>query len=166
MEFLDIVNEKDEVVGKAPRSEIYEKLLPHRIVHVILFNSEGEMCLQLRSKEVSFCPSYWCTSAGGHVKSGETPEAAGLRELKEELGIKTDITFAYKDLYVDQFRQTRMKKILITFKGKYNGPFKINPEEVEQVKFFSMDNIQKMINKGEKFHPELLFLLERHFGIE
>ena len=38
--------------------------------------------------------------------------------------------------------------------------------KVEKVEFFSLDKIQEMINDGEKFHPELLFLLEKHFEIK
>jgi len=41
MEFLDVVNGKDEVIDKASRNEVYEKSLKHRIVHVLLFNNEG-----------------------------------------------------------------------------------------------------------------------------
>jgi len=165
MEFLDIVNEKDEVVGKAPRDEIYNKLLTHRIVHVLIFNKKQEMALQLRAN-VNFCPHHWCTSAGGHVKSGEQPEYAAQRELQEELGVNPKLEFFSKDIYVDNFRGTGLKKILITFKSTYSGPFKINPEEVEKIEFFTLEKIQTMIDSGEKFHPELLFLLRKHFGVK
>ncbi len=165
MEFLDIVNEKDEVIGKAPRDEIYNKLLTHRIVHVLIFNKKQEMALQLRSN-VSFCPNHWCTSAGGHVKSGETGVDAAERELEEELGVKTKLESFSKDIYVDNFRRTGLKKILITFKSLYNGPFKINPEEVEKIEFFNLKKIQEMVNNKEKIHPELLFLLRKHFAVK
>ena len=162
MEFLDVVNDNDEVVGRASKKEIYEKKLQHRIVHILIFNDKGEMALQLRSKHKSFCPHHWSTPVGGHVQSGETYEEAALREFQEELGTTTGITFAYKDLYDDG---RGLKKILVTFKTNFNGPFNINPKEVERVEFFSLDEIQEMIDSGENFHPELLFLLKRHFGI-
>lgn len=38
-------------------------------------------------------------------------------------------------------------------------------KELLKVCFFSLEEIQKMVDKGEKFHPELLFLLKKHFGI-
>ncbi|MBI4163229.1 MAG: NUDIX domain-containing protein [Candidatus Aenigmarchaeota archaeon] len=165
MEMMDIVNEKDEVVGKAQREEVYKKLLLHRIVHVLIFNVKGEMALQLRSN-VNFCPYYWCTAAGGHVKSGESWEDAGKRELKEELGVEAKLTLLYKDIYTDNFRKTNMKKILATFKTVYSGSFKINPEEVDKIEFFSLEKIQQMVNNKEKMHPELLFLLKKHFGVK
>ncbi len=177
MEFLDIVNENDEIVGKASKKEIYEKLLTHRIVHIFVFNDKGEMTLQVRSKDSPFCPLHWCTAAAGHVRSGESYEEAALRELNEEVGIKAELTFAYKDLYeyTDAYDDANinklgirkgLKKFLATFKTIHNGPFKINPAEVEEIEFFSLDKVQEMINDGEKFHPELLFILNRHFGIK
>ncbi len=161
MEFLDVVNDNDEVIGKASYKEVYEDKLQHRIVHILVFNDKGEMALHLRSKHKFFCPRHWSTPVGGHVQSGETYEEAALREFQEELGTTAEITFASKDLYDDG---KGLKKFLVTFKTNLNGPFNINPEEVEKVEFFSLNKIQEMINNGEKFHPELLFLLKKHFG--
>ncbi len=166
MEYLYIVNEKDEVVGRASYSEVYQKFLTHRIAHILIFNDQGEMLLQLRSKDKSFCPLHWSTSVGGHVHSGETYKQAALRECQEELGREVRVKFAFKDLYEDYSHEVGLKKILVTFKSADNGPFKPSPREVKVVKFFSLDEIQKMINSGEKFHPELLFLLRRHFNIK
>lgn len=165
MEIIDVVNDKDEIIGKATYDKIYERHLTHRIVHVLIFNDKGEMAVQLRSKYKSFCPNHWSTPVGGHVQSGESYKEAALRELREELGIKTKIHFTYKDIYVDQKYETGLKKFLVTFRVNYNGPFKINPTEVKKIEFFSLDKIKEMINKGEKFHPELLFLLKKHFKI-
>jgi isopentenyldiphosphate isomerase len=97
MEFIDVVNENDEVIDNAPKNEIYEKKLLHRIVHVFVFNDKGELALQLQSLNKKFCPHHWATSATGHVKSGESSEQAAIRELEEEIGIKTKIDLFWKD---------------------------------------------------------------------
>lgn len=177
MEFLDIVNENDEVIGKASKEEIYENRLTHRIVHVFVFNDKGEMALHVRSKDSLFCPLYWDTAASGHVQSGESYEEAALRELDEEVGISAGVDLVFKDIYeytgeYDDVSINKrgirkgLKKILATLKAVHNGPFKINPEEVEKAEFFSLEKIQEMINNGEKFHPELLFILNKHFDIK
>ena len=160
MEFLDVVNERDEIVSKAPKSEVHAKKLPHRIAHIFVFNDKGEMALQMRGN-VAFCPYHWCTAAAGHVRSGESCVQAALRELEEELGIRFDIEFVRKDFYEDA---QGLKLFLYSFNGKSNGPFNPNPREVERVEFFPIDKINKMVTAGEKFHPELLFILEKHFG--
>ena len=159
MEHLDIVNNNDEVVGRAPKSEIYEKLHAHRIVHVLIFDDAGKMALQKRAECVSFCPGHWSTAVGGHVQSGESYEEAALREFEEELGACCGIEHQFKDFYEVEGRPS---KFLSTYKALYNGPFKCNPDEVESVEFFTMEQIKDKVNQGELFHPELLFLINKH----
>ncbi|HRH23409.1 MAG TPA: NUDIX domain-containing protein [Candidatus Magasanikbacteria bacterium] len=160
IEILDIVDATDTVIGSATRDEVYEKLLPHRIVHVLIFNDKNEMALQLRSNTVSFCPSHWSTAVGGHVQTGENYESAAMREYEEELGMKNTLTFFDKDIYEVE---DKPKKFLTIFTSRYNGPFSKDPTAVEKVEFFPLDTIRTMIRDGEKFHPELLFLLQKHF---
>lgn len=158
MEYLDIVNKQDEVIGRAEQSEIYEKKLTHRIVHIFIFNDQGEIALQLQSKNKKFCPLHWVSSAAGHVQAGETYEEAALRELEEEIGVNLPLIFLRKDLYLVA-GQDNFYKFITTFKTAYSGPFKINNFEVEKVEYFSLETIKQMMERGEKFHPELKFLL-------
>ena len=157
---LDVVDKEDNIIGKATKQEIYQKLLPHRIVHVLIFNSKGEIALQLRSKNLSFCPHHWSTTVGGHVQSGESYEQAAQREYQEELGQQSHLTFWSKDTF---HLPHRPLKHLTTFKSVYDGPFSPNPEEVETVSFFTIPQIKYMIQQKEKFNPELLFLFNKYF---
>ncbi|TAL54618.1 MAG: NUDIX domain-containing protein, partial [Nanoarchaeota archaeon] len=125
-EFLDIVDDKNEVVGSAPYDEVYSKRLNHRIVHVLIFNDKGEIFLQQRSAKKEFRPGHWVTSAGGHVQKGESYEVAAKRELKEELGIEMPLTLIHESPY-DHYK---MRKFLQVFRGISEGPFNLNPEEV------------------------------------
>ncbi len=163
MEFVDIVNERDEVIGKASRKEIYEKLLSHRIVHVLVFDKKGRMALQLRSKKIDFCPNCWSTAVGGHVMSGESYEQAAIRESKEELGIIPKLDFFSKDIYIDP---RNFIKHLTIYKAIYTGKFNEDSNDVEKTEFFTIHKIQKMIDNGKRFHPELIFILKKHFGIK
>lgn len=165
MEILDIVNEKDQVIGQASYRQIYKNLHTHRIVHILIFNKKGEMLLQLRSKNKSFCPLHWSTSVGGHVQAEETYKQAALRECQEELGKKIKIRFLYKDFYYHPKHNRGIKKFLAAFKAIDEGPFYKGIEEVKKFAFFTLKQIQLMIKKREKFHPELLFLLKKHFKI-
>ncbi|RJQ13440.1 NUDIX domain-containing protein [Candidatus Parcubacteria bacterium] len=160
MEYIDIINEKDEVVGRASKDEIYEKLLPHRIVHILIFNKKGELALQLRSAKKSFCPLHWSTAVGGHVQAGEAYEQGAQRECREEIGVSVPMKFFAKDWYFDEVRE--LKKLLCTFTAIFDGEIKIEPEEVERIDYFPLARVYEMMEKGEKFHPELLFLLNKH----
>ncbi len=158
---IDVVDDNDRVIGKASEKEIYEKRLNHRIIHIFIFNDKGEMALQLRSKHKPYCPNHWSATVGGRVDSGEDYEEAALREMQEELGITAELKLIGKEPYkIDGLTQ-----FLATFTARHNGPFRLNPEEVEQTEFLSVDKIKHMIRAGEKLQPALLFLLRRHFGI-
>lgn len=161
MEILDIVDSDDNVIGQAPKNEIYEKKLLHRIVHIFVFNTEGKMALQLRAKRLFFAPDHWCTSAAGHVSAGETAEFAAYREYEEELGCPADtLEFFNKDFYS---AENRPDKFLCTYKIISDGPFNPDPHEVQRVEYFTLDEIRDMIDNGEKFHPELIYLLKKYF---
>jgi isopentenyl-diphosphate delta-isomerase len=162
MEYLDVVNDKNEVIGRAERVEINQKKLPHRIVHILVFNSKGKIVLHKRTPWNKFCPNCWTTSAGGYVQAGETYEQAGLREYKEELGVTSQIELAYEDIYEDN---QGLKKFLQTFKTVYNGPFNPDQEKVSEIRFLNLNEIRGMIKNKELFHPELIYILQKHFNI-
>jgi isopentenyl-diphosphate delta-isomerase len=161
MEIMDIVDENDVVIGSATRSEIYDKKHWHRIAHVIIFNSAGEMALQRRSPSRSFMPNAWVSAGSGHVQAGETYEQGARRELIEEVGIDVPLTFLARDPYF----ALGLSKFLGTFTGVHEGPFHHDLEAVSEVGFFSLADIAAMIKNGEAFHPEFHFILQKHFDV-
>lgn len=88
MEFVDVVDAHDNIVGSASREEAHKKELLHRGVSVLVFNPEGKVFIQKRSPKKDLFPGLWECSMSGHVKKGETAKDAALRELDEELGIR------------------------------------------------------------------------------
>ena len=160
MEILDIINDQDEIVGTALRAEANERGLMHRIVHVLIFDHQGRMALQLRSDKVDWCPGHWSTAVGGHVLTGEDYEEAAEREAREELGVDIDLDFLFKDKY--QVRDD-FYKMLSVYKTIYEGEFQFEKDKVVDCKYFTLDEIKEMINNGEKFHPELLFILKKYY---
>jgi 8-oxo-dGTP pyrophosphatase MutT (NUDIX family) len=61
-------------------------------VAIILENTEDEVLLLLRDTTAITCSKHW-TLASGKVGVAETPEMAARRVLKEETGIKTQLSF-------------------------------------------------------------------------
>lgn len=94
--------------------------------------------------------------------SGETPRDAAIRETQEELGIELKLKPFGKNWF-DSVDEIGLRKLLITFKANSNGPFKLFKNEVEKVEFFSIDEIKQMISTGKNIHPELKFLIEKHY---
>ncbi|QXE37640.1 NUDIX domain-containing protein [Streptomyces sp. GMY02] len=86
-EILDIVDEDDRVVGRAPRGEIYAKGLLHRCVFVFVRDAEDRVFVHRRTAEKLAFPSLYDMFVGGVVGSGESYDEAALREAEEELGV-------------------------------------------------------------------------------
>ncbi len=151
-EFMDIVNDYDEVTGKATQKEVYDKKLNHRIVHVLVLNPKTkEIYFQKRSEKKNYLPGYYCTSAGGHVQSGESYEDAAKRELREEIGLSTPL----KKLANLQFVSDNHKRFVQLFLAFADSGFKFSDGEVESGEFLSFEKANELIKKGEKIHPQL-----------
>ena len=159
MEILDVVDDKNNVIGEATEADVYAKQLHHRIVHVMIFNDRGEMFLQQRSAKKNFCPGHWVTSAGGHVLKGESMMVGANRELKEELGIDGKLNPVIDYVY----DLKGMKKFTTIFTMHHNGPFNQNPEEVAGGRFFSVNEVRDMVKKNELIHPELAVVIGKMY---
>src|SRR6266568_6541317 len=87
-EIFDVVDEHDRVVGRETRGDVHRRGLMHRAIHVLVFNSRGEVFLQKRSMKKDRQPGLWDSSASGHVDSSEDYDACAVRELREEIGLE------------------------------------------------------------------------------
>lgn len=145
-EWFPLVNEAGETIGKASRQECHSgsKLL-HPVVHLHVFNEAGELYLQKRSMNKDIQPGKWDTSVGGHVDYGETVEQALKREVREELGI-TDFIPVYMTRYV--FESSIEKELVNTFRTVYTGAIHPDKTEIEEGRFWTLNEIKGNIGKG------------------
>ena len=132
-------------------------------VAVLVFNDKGELALQLRAAHDNSFPSHWDFSAGGGIKDGEDSKVAAMRETLEEIGIEADVEFVTKEHFTyPAWKPNVTREVdLSIFKTNHNGPFNLDLDEVEKVEFFTLDDIKKMIESGQKFHPELILSWEK-----
>lgn len=87
-ELFPWVDDEGNVIGHILRGEAHngsKKL--HPVVHLHVFNSQGELYLQKRPEWKDIQPGKWDTACGGHIDYGENVEQALKREVGEELGI-------------------------------------------------------------------------------
>lgn len=141
-EYMDIVNERDEVIGRDTRERVHARHDIHRGVHVFVVNDAGELLLQLRAATKSYYPGHWDASAGGQVAAGETYEQAGRRELEEELGCPPgplELIGKY-----DSFSSRQREKRAL-FVHRCAGPFSFPAEEIAELRFVAADGVVEML---------------------
>ncbi len=131
-ECFPVVDEKDRVVGSAPRGKVHGDNLRHRAVHILIFNQAGDVFLQKRSRWKDRHPGAWDSSAAGHVSAGEDYDTAAGRELDEELGLRTPLS---RIAQLPASERTGQEFIWL-YRGRSDGPFKLNRAEIEAGDFF------------------------------
>ncbi|MFE5511528.1 NUDIX domain-containing protein [Streptomyces sp. NPDC056529] len=87
-EILDVVDEQDRVVGRAPRGEVYARGLIHRCVFIRDRDADGRVFVHRRTPTKLVFPSMYDMFVGGVVGAGESYDEAALREAEEELGVR------------------------------------------------------------------------------
>ena len=142
-EIFDVVNERDEVVGRAPRSVVHARGLLHRAVHVLVFNARGELFLQKRSMSKDREPGRWGASASGHVDCGEEYDVTVMRELREELGWQPAVP-PERILRIEACRETDQEFVWI-YRCAGEGPFTLNVDEIECGGWYSREQIERWL---------------------
>ena len=166
-EWFDVVDAEDIVIGKAPRSEVHERGLLHRAVHIMVFNSSGELFIQKRVMTKDENPGLLDTSSAGHVNSGEDYLTAAYRELGEELGIKPDLEFFTKISACSETLWEHLHIYLCTT----DEQIIIDESEISEGRFWSLDEIRTaLIERPFEFTSSFktiwnLFILKNGQGI-
>ena len=156
-EIFDVVNERDEVVDRKPRSEVHRLGLLHRAVHVLVFNARGQIFLQKRSMKKDRQPGVWDSSASGHVDSGEDYDTTAVREVREEIGLRLD-KVPQRLFKIPACEETDQEFVWV-YRTESEGPFQLHPDEIDAGDWFSPEQVSKwMSGKPEEFASALLFI--------
>jgi isopentenyldiphosphate isomerase len=145
-EIFEVVDISGKIVGTAARSELHgNPSLIHRVVHVLVFDQDNRLLLQKRSMTKDAAPGKWDTSVGGHVNIGENLFAAARRETMEELGIDNcNLIFLYTHIFSNHIES----ELVATFTCTCEETFKINTEEIDEVRYWEMHSINKYMGTG------------------
>ena len=159
-EIFDVVNERDEVIDRKPRSEVHRLGLLHRAVHVLVFNSRGQVFLQKRSMKKDRQPGVWDSSASGHVDSGEDYDACAIRELREEIGLQ--LNACPQELLRIPARLETDQEFVRVYRCEADGPFDLNPDEIERGGWYAPEEVTRwMKGSPQDFASALLLIWSR-----
>ena len=162
-EIFDVVNDCDEVIGRARRDEVHRRGLMHRATHVLVFNSRGQLFLQKRSLKKDRQPGLWDSSASGHLDSGEDYDGCAVRELREELGL--ELSAPLERLFKLAASLETDQEHLWVYRCHAEGPFELNAEEIERGGWFTAEELTKWIaEKPQEFASAMRLIWERMGG--
>jgi isopentenyldiphosphate isomerase len=154
-EIFDVVNERDEVIGRMPRSQVHRLGLMHRATHVLVFNAKAAVFLQKRSMRKDRQPGLWDSSASGHVDSGEDYDACAARELREEIGLELEAP-PRRVFKLAPSVETGHEHVWV-YRCEAEGPFTLDPEEIESGGWFAPEEVTAwMTGRPQDFASALL----------
>ena len=157
-EWLPVVNEKGEVVGKATRRSAHSgSMLVHPVGHLHIINEKGDIYLQKRSMKKDLLPGKWDTAVGGHVGFGEKIEDALKRETFEELGISK---FKARFLGSYVWESPRERELVFSFLCTSHDAINIHNDEVDEGRFWSRKEIEGNAH-ADIFTPNFLHEYQR-----
>ncbi len=156
MELLDIVDENNNLIGKAEeRNIVHEKGLWHRHVGAWIMNEKGEILFQKSACCKPENRSKWFKT-GGHVDAGEKPLEAVQREAKEEIGVVIPAE-NWELISIEKSEKQDNSNHHFTYsfftKVNYNiEDYSMQKEEVADLKYMTLEEMQeKRDNQDENY---------------
>jgi len=154
-EHIVLVDKNNNVLGTTSKLAAHNKNTPlHRGFSVFLFNKEGKLLLQQRSKTKKTWPLVWSNSCCGHPFLDESSVDAAKRRLKFELGIthaeifEIISDFTYK-IELDGIMENEICPILIGFSDQEP---RINKDEINDIAWIKWNKfIENIKNNPDKY---------------
>jgi Isopentenyldiphosphate isomerase len=146
LEYWDVYDKYGNKTGIIKtRSDVWEQGEFHLGAALWIVNNKGEILIQKRASTKRRAPDLWGNTVGS-VISGETGKQGLIREVREEIGITVN-----EDELVFLDRHIWSNNINDNYVIIYDFPIDkviIQPEEVSEVKWISIDEMKKLIYKG------------------
>lgn len=149
-EFVVLVDEKNNVLGTALKSEVHTANTPrHRAFSCFIFNQKGELLLQQRSHLKQTWPLIWSNSCCGHPGLNEENIDAVKRRLQVELNLHEvdlhEVLPGYR--YKAELYGIVENEICPVFVGFTSELPKANPAEVESIQWILWSDFLKEIGQ-------------------
>jgi len=156
-ELVDVIDEAGRTVATVTRAEMRARRLPHRSVYVLVFNSQDELFVHLRTPTKDVFPSHWDVAVGGVPAAGESFDSAARREAREELGVDLELTPLFPFRYSDAASVIQA----MVYAARHDGPFVLQKEEIVRGDFVPVGEVNN-IAAHARFCPDGLAVLTEY----
>ncbi|MBI5644547.1 NUDIX domain-containing protein [Candidatus Kaiserbacteria bacterium] len=160
-EYLDLVDENDNVIDRKLRSEVHAgKLKNFRAINVFIRNSEGKLWIPRRTAHKQLFPLGLDFSSAGHVQSGDTYEETLRKDLMEELNI--DVTKYPIHLLGKVTPAILNTCFAMTYEIQSDETPRYNPDDFIESFWLSPEEVVTRIERGD-YAKRFLAPLVRYF---
>lgn len=154
---LPIVNEQDEIIGYKDKKDRDPKEIT-RVAALWVTDKKGNILLAQRVFTKKNDPGKWGPAVAGTVEKGETYEQNIIKEAEEEIGLRD-----FTPILGPKNRRSTSHEYFgqwFTAVVDHEYPFVKQDEEVESIKWFSKDELKKLLQEN----PEMFLSgFDRYF---
>jgi isopentenyl-diphosphate delta-isomerase len=144
-----LVNEHDEEIGTGEKLMVHQQGLLHRAFSILIFNKNNELLIHQRTPHKYHSGNLWTNTCCGHPNANEEINDAAHRRLVEEMGFDTPLDFLFKFQYRAEFENGLVEnEIDHVFVGNYNETFEVNPEEVADYQWITIEKLLKDVSQN------------------
>lgn len=167
MNQLILVDKNDNIVGYETKEKCHDNEgLLHRAFSIFVFDSQGRLLIQRRSRFKRLWPLFWSNTCCSHPLKDESYLAAGERRLPEETGIRAKpamlYTFTYSARYLDKGSERELCAVMAAKSDEAPTP---DPEEIDEWSYIPVtDLISKMQKEPDLYTPWFHMECKELFG--
>ena len=156
-ESVILVDTNDNELGEMQKMEAHYKGILHRAFSIFIFNTKGELLLQQRALNKYHSGGKWTNTCCSHPRIGETTQNAANRRLREEMGMECSLNYVFNFTYYAEIMDGLYEH---EFDHVYFGTSDyepvINPTEVLNYKYISLDNLENELILNPEDYTEWL----------
>jgi len=146
-EKIIIVNESDEIINYKYRKILDNSEDIYRCSALWITNSDNKILLAKRSLNKEHNPGKWGPAVAGTNDQGETYEQNMVKEAKEEIGLD-NLNLIECPKLREKGKYNHFTQWFIANVDKNINEFKIQKEEVDQIKWFEKQELLEEIKKN------------------
>jgi len=147
MEVWDLYDEERRLTGETMRrGDPIPEGRYHLVVHCAIFNAAGQMLIQHRQPFKQGWSDLWDISMGGSAVRGDDSRRACEREVREELGLKLDLT-GMRPVCTLYFPGI-INDVYVVHRELDPAALVCQPEEVSEARWASEEEVLAMIAEG------------------
>lgn len=165
MEILDLYTADRERTGKTivRGEEEAPEGFYRLVVHICIFNEQGQLLTQQRQPFKIGWPDKWDISVGGSAVAGENSQMAAERETREELGLSFD--FSKERPFMTIHWSGGFDDYYVLTKNVDLASLHLQEEEVQAARWATKEEILQMID-DDQFVPYAKGMIEMLFHFQ
>ncbi len=146
MERIDEINTVGQVLAVRTKQEWREEFFLHKAALVIPRGPNGTYLLAMRAATKKPFPGVWVCGVGGTCASDESFLETAQREMKEEIGVRAELTVVNTFLHDDEYMRA-LFRIFTTIDPLDPTELVIDETEIAYLQAFSLDELRELITE-------------------